>query len=104
MAVKCPFCSDLRIIPVSRQDVVNHLVVTIDKDFHFHIHGPIQEKELMRKIILNIAMEAKIDIEDESSKKNEAGHEIIKTFSPEKDRYHDTQEKGSSEGCKIYED
>ena len=92
--VKCPFCSDLRLIPVARQDIVEHLVVTMDKDSHFHIHGPIREKELIRRFILNIAKEAQI-VERRVETKIIGG---------QRTEYHDKETKNSSEGCKIYEE
>ena len=40
-------------------------MVTVDHKWHFHVHGPVSNKELMKEFILKIAKEAKIDIEDE---------------------------------------
>lgn len=97
--VKCPFCSDMRIIPVARQDITEHLVVTMDENSHFHIHGPIKEKELMKKMILNIAREAQIDIEDEGGQRIKGG--ITREQGA---KYHDKETRDSSEGCKIYEE
>jgi len=64
--VKCPFCSDDKEeIPVDGKYVNEHLIVVKDSKNHFHVHGPIKNKELMKEFILKIAKEAKIEIEDE---------------------------------------
>ena len=68
--VKCPFCSDDKEeIPIDGKYVNEHLIAVKDSKNHFHIHGPIKNKELMKEFILKIAKEAKIDIEDEDEDK-----------------------------------
>ena len=61
----CPFCTDGSVIPIKRGNIIEHLIVTLDNNNHFHIHGPIDDKELIKQFILKIAKEAKIEIEDE---------------------------------------
>ena len=64
--VKCPFCfKDKEEIPIDGKYVKEHLIAVKDSKNHFHIHGPVKNKELMKEFILKIAKEAKIDIEDE---------------------------------------
>lgn len=71
--IECPFCSDHRKIPVDPDWVEQHLIVIQDKSFHYHVHGPIGDKEAIKHFILNIAKEAKIDIEDEDEDEDEGG-------------------------------
>lgn len=62
--VKCPFCSNNNNY-LSRNKIVEHLIVTKDATQHFHVHGPIGNAELMKEFIFAIAKEADIDIENE---------------------------------------
>lgn len=62
--MKCPFCVD-RALPVEAKNVQDHLIVIRDVTGHFHVHGPIKNKELMKEFILRIGEESGIDIEDE---------------------------------------
>lgn len=61
----CPFCTGGEELPMWKGDIREHLVVTIDANNHTHVHGPISDKGLMKRLILTIAKEAGIDIEDE---------------------------------------
>ena len=61
----CPFCTGGEVIPIKKGNIIEHLIVTLDNNNHFHVHGPIDDKELMKEFILTIAKEAKIEIEDE---------------------------------------
>lgn len=63
--MKCPFCSGYHELPIKKEEVEEHLIVTTSKNFHFHVHGPISQKSLMKQFLLKIAKEAGIDIEDE---------------------------------------
>lgn len=69
--MKCPFCAGYHELPIRKEEVEEHLVVTTDKAFHFHVHGPIGQKSLMKQFLLKIAKEAGIDIEDEETKEIE---------------------------------
>lgn len=60
----CPFCTDGEQIPISKSEICEHLVVTKDAKNHYHVHGPIKDKELIREFILKIAKESKIEIEE----------------------------------------
>ena len=62
--MNCPFCTDRRRIPVDPDFIEQHLIVILDKAFHYHVHGPIGDKEAMKNFILKIAKEADIEIED----------------------------------------
>ncbi len=61
----CPFCTDGEQLPVLKGEIVEHLIVTMNSKRHFHVHGPINDKEMIREFILKIAKESKIEIEDE---------------------------------------
>jgi len=63
--MECPFCSDNREIPIKKNQITDHLIVVKDSDQHFHIHGPIGDKELIKEFILRIGEEADIEIEDD---------------------------------------
>jgi len=60
----CPFCTDRRRIPVDPDFIEQHLIVILDKAFHYHVHGPIGDKEAIKNFIFKIAKEADIEIED----------------------------------------
>lgn len=62
--MRCPFCTN-EILPTKRKYLEEHLIATVDRKRHFHIHGPISDTELMRLFISKIAKEANIEIEDE---------------------------------------
>jgi len=49
----CPFC-DIE-LPVN--DVVEHLVVTLNSKGLHHVHGPIEDKRMMANLIQRIAKE-----------------------------------------------
>jgi galactose-1-phosphate uridylyltransferase len=63
--VKCPFCIDNREIPVDKNKIEEHLIVVKDLNQHFHVHGPVNNTELIKEFILKIGEEAGIEIEDE---------------------------------------
>ena len=61
----CPFCEDkIEIKPDKKHQLREHLVVTLDRKNHFHVHGPTSNKELMTEFIKVIAKESNIEIED----------------------------------------
>ena len=63
----CPFCNGEQkyIKNVDLEIVKEHLIVTLDENEKFHVHGPIHNKMLIKTFILTIAKEAGIEIEDE---------------------------------------
>jgi len=64
----CPFCSDKRELkPDKKSQLQEHLVVTLDKNNHFHVHGPTKNQSLMAEFIKVIAKESNIEIEEEAS-------------------------------------
>ncbi|GAG49106.1 unnamed protein product, partial [marine sediment metagenome] len=78
--MKCPFCAGYHELPIKKEEVEEHLIVTTTKNFHFHVHGPIGQKSLMKQFLLKIAKEAGIEIEDEEDArevKGKAGGKII---------------------------
>jgi len=68
--MKCPFCPDHKKIPVDPDWIEQHLIVILDKSFHYHVHGPVGDKQAMKLFILKIAKEANIEIEDDGGKEN----------------------------------
>ena len=63
----CPFCIDKRELkPDKKSQLREHLVVTLDKKNHIHVHGPTKNKTLMAEFIKAIAGRSDIDIEDDS--------------------------------------
>jgi len=70
MPMDCAFCSEneeknCRIMEIMVAEVDEHLIVTLDKDGHFHVHGPIDNKDVMRRFIEFIAKEAGFELETE---------------------------------------
>lgn len=98
--MKCPFCSEYHELPINKEEVEEHLVVTVDKKSHFHVHGPCSQKSLMKLFLLKIAKEAEIDIEEGRSRIKGTGGRVEEE-APNEDKI---EEKRSSEGCKIYEE
>ena len=44
MALKCPLCKDAKILPIDKENVAEHLLVTKNHDNHTHVHGPVGNK------------------------------------------------------------
>jgi PP-loop superfamily ATP-utilizing enzyme len=63
--VKCQYCSNNVELGMKQNDIMDHLVVLRSTSNHFHIHGPILDKALMKKFIMMIAKEAGLEIEDD---------------------------------------
>lgn len=62
----CQLCTDKREFkPDKKSQLKEHLVVTLDKNNHIHVHGPIKNKILMAEFIKAIARRSDIEIEDE---------------------------------------
>ena len=62
----CPLCSDKRELkPQKKSQLREHLIATLDKNNHIHVHGPTKNKELMAAFIKAIARRSDIEIEDE---------------------------------------
>ena len=61
----CPLCSDERKFkPDKKSQLKEHLVVTMDKNNHIHVHGPVKNEELMAEFIKAIARRSNIEIEE----------------------------------------
>ena len=63
--MKCPLCTNNVELNINNNDIMDHLVVLRSTSNHFHVHGPITDKSLMKKFIMMIAKEAGIEIEDD---------------------------------------
>ena len=62
----CPLCSDKRELkPDKKHQLKEHLIVTLDKNNHFHVHGPTKNQPLMAEFIKVIARKADIEISDQ---------------------------------------
>jgi len=59
--MKCTFCSNNKNIPVNKNDIKEHLVITKDSKQHFHVHGPVENSELMKEFISRAQEEANIE-------------------------------------------
>jgi len=63
--VRCPFCDDNRKIKgVVGRKIDQHLIVFVVGN-HYHIHGPISDKPLMKEILKAIAVEAGYDVDED---------------------------------------
>ena len=60
MAIKCPLCKEGQTLPISKKNVETHLIVTRDKENHFHVHGPIDNKALIQDFVVFVLKEAGI--------------------------------------------
>jgi hypothetical protein len=60
MSLKCPLCKDSKVLPIDKKNVFEHLIITKDKDNHFHVHGPMKNKALMQDFVVHILKETKI--------------------------------------------
>lgn len=73
--ITCPLCpaKDHRrkIKGITKKHVEDHLIVTRDKDNHFHVHGPIKNKALMERFIKHVAKEAGIVVRDRTESEEE---------------------------------
>lgn len=49
----CPLCSDHRTLDIDPADLEEHLIVTLDKNNHSYVHGPIEDKDKMRNLLLS---------------------------------------------------
>ena len=61
----CPFCDHehRKIKNINKKHVEEHLIVMKMGD-HIHVHGPVNDKFIMKEFILAIARESSIEIED----------------------------------------
>jgi hypothetical protein len=59
VAIKCMFpkCRTGE-LPVTKENVVEHLIVTKDEENHFHVHGPMSNKVLIQEMVIYILKEA----------------------------------------------
>lgn len=48
--VACPFCRDEEAIP-AWQNITHHAIITKDRENHYHVHGPLDDKETVRKMV-----------------------------------------------------
>jgi hypothetical protein len=63
--MKCPICTNNVELNMDNNDIMDHLIVLRSIGNHFHVHGPITDKALMKKFIMMIAKEAGLEIEDD---------------------------------------
>ena len=57
--MKCPFCKmDMKPWDIKK---THHLIVTKDIKKHIHVHGPINDKGIIREFIATIKKEANIE-------------------------------------------
>lgn len=60
----CPFCTDdKKALNINPGQIQEHLIITVDTDNHWHIHGPISNKLLIMEMIRVIAKQADIKLE-----------------------------------------
>ena len=61
MGLKCPLCKDAKILPIDKDNVAEHLIVTKDHEGVTHVHGPIKNKAMMQHLVVATLKEAGID-------------------------------------------
>ena len=73
----CPFCNHgEKLLPDKKHQLSEHLVVTLDKKNHFHVHGPTKKTDLIMQMLVVIAREAGIILESNDEEENQ---KIIET-------------------------
>jgi len=80
MAMKCPLCADDRILPLVKDKIAEHLIVTRDHDNHFHVHGPIGNRAVIQEFVTFVLKEAGIAFDivrgpERAEKKGETGED-----------------------------
>ena len=60
----CKFCTPQQKLPVN-DDIVDHLIILKYSNGHIHVHGPLDNKELIKQFILILGKEAGIEIEND---------------------------------------
>lgn len=63
--MNCPFCDPKTKLPGNHGHHTEHLLILSYEDGHIHVHGPIDNIELIKQFIITIAKEADIEIEDD---------------------------------------
>lgn len=54
----CQFCYEKTVVPAWSKKIVHHLVATIDSEGHLHVHGPLNDKTVVDRIVSGITSEA----------------------------------------------
>ena len=49
--MECPFCEDSPDVEQWDEDILDHLIITIDANGHAHTHGPIEEPKKMEQLL-----------------------------------------------------
>lgn len=62
--MKCPFCSKENDLPIVIDDIDEHLIVIINKEGKAHVHGPVDDADKMKNLIMIIANSVDIEIKD----------------------------------------
>jgi len=69
--MRCPFCmkndsnvTSLSVIKQWDKKIENHLIITLDNEEHVHVHGPMENKEILMGFIKIICKEGNIELED----------------------------------------
>lgn len=61
----CPFCDEQHKLlnGINGKNIAEHLIVILDEEGNWHVHGPLQNRVLIMEFIRVIAKEAKIKLE-----------------------------------------
>ena len=55
-AMKCPFCTNPHILPIT-SEVVEHLIVVKTSDGQIHVHGPLQNESVIDDLLIAVLNE-----------------------------------------------
>ena len=60
--MKCDLCTDQRDIPIIKENIVEHLIITKDKFGTYHIHGPLENKTELLTMIAVLCRDTDINL------------------------------------------
>lgn len=49
--MECPFCEENPDVEQWDEDILDHLIVTIDAKGHAHTHGPVEDPEKIERLL-----------------------------------------------------
>ena len=58
----CKMCDPKTELPINKQDIVEHMVITKHKSGHYHIHGPLNNKKELQTMIQILCRETKLEL------------------------------------------
>lgn len=60
--MKCTLCNDQRELPIEKERIEEHLIITKELNGHYHIHGPLNDKKEVLTMIAVLCEHAGINL------------------------------------------